>query len=68
MPDRFSTQQIGDILGVERWRIQRLFESGAVAEPMRFAGKRAIPGEMIPQIVDALRARGWLPKAEVPQQ
>jgi hypothetical protein len=58
----YSTRQVAEVLGVESWRIQRLFEDGTIAEPERFAGKRAIPPVLIPQIVDALRQRDWLPK------
>lgn len=60
----FTTREIGDILGTDEWRVRRLFEDGSLTEPARFAGKRAIPRELIPTIVDALRARGWLPDAE----
>jgi hypothetical protein len=62
MPSVFSTRDIADLLGVETWRVRRLFEDGTLPEPGRFAGKRAIPGETIPAIVDALRVRGWLPQ------
>jgi hypothetical protein len=61
MPRYLTTQQLADLLGVECWRVQRVFESGDVPEPARFAGKRAIPSELLPLIVDALRAHGWLP-------
>jgi len=61
MPAIFTTRELADLLGTDEWRIRRLFESGALAEPARFAGKRAIPRELIPTIVDLLRARGWLP-------
>ena len=63
MPSVFSTREIAELLGLPRsetWRVRRLFEDGSLPEPGRFAGKRAIPGLMIPDIVDALRARGWL--------
>jgi hypothetical protein len=40
------------------------YKTGEVAEPPRFAGRRAIPKSHIPQIVDALRERGWLPTCE----
>ena len=58
----FSTRDVADLLGTQEWRVRRLFEDGTLPEPGRFAGKRAIPREMIPAIVDALRARGWLPQ------
>ena len=65
MPQFFTTHELAELLGSETWRVRRLFEDGTLPEPGRFAGKRAIPRESIPQIVDALRNRGWLPKAEV---
>ena len=60
----YSTHNVADFLGVETWRIRRIFEDGTLPEPDRFAGKRAIPAELIPAIVDALRARGWLAAPE----
>jgi len=68
MPDFFSTREIASLLGIETWRVRRLFETGTIDEPPRFAGKRAIPRELIPPIVDALRDRGWLPAQSVPDQ
>ena len=59
----FSTRDIADLLGTQEWRVRRLFEDGTLPEPSRFAGKRAIPREMIPAIVDGLRGRGWLPQS-----
>ncbi|HVX15109.1 MAG TPA: hypothetical protein VHC22_28210 [Pirellulales bacterium] len=56
-----STREVADLLGIETWRVRRLFEDGTLPEPGRFAGKRAIEAAIIPRIVDALRARGWLP-------
>jgi len=55
-----SLGELADILSVQSWRIARLFELGVLPEPERIAGRRMIPKEMIPQIIDALRARGWL--------
>ena len=63
MGNVFSTREVAEILGTETWRVRRLFEDGTLAEPGRFAGKRTIPGSMIPAIVDALRTRGWLAQA-----
>lgn len=56
-----TTGELGDALGVQAWRIARLFEKQILREPPRVAGRRLIPKAMIPAIVDALRARGWLP-------
>jgi predicted site-specific integrase-resolvase len=60
----FSTREVAELLTVDTWRVRRLFEDGDLPEPSRFAGKRAIPREAIPQILDALRARGWLKQPE----
>jgi hypothetical protein len=60
----YSTREVAEFLGFppcETWRIRRLFEDGTFPEPGRFAGKRAIPSELVPQIVDECRRRGWLP-------
>jgi len=62
MQSYLTTRGLADLLGTQEWRVRRLFECGALAEPPRFAGKRIIRGEQIPTIVDALRARGWLPQ------
>lgn len=58
-----STGQIAEILGVEVWRVRRLFEDGTLEEPPRLAGKRAVPRELLPSIMDAMRVRGWLPQS-----
>ncbi|HEY1601472.1 MAG TPA: hypothetical protein VGG64_17860 [Pirellulales bacterium] len=60
MQKLFSTADIASTLGIETWRVRRLFEDGTLPEPERFAGRRAIPGEMLPKVIDALRERGWL--------
>ncbi len=57
----FTTREVADLLGTDEWRVRRLFETKALPETPRFAGKRAIPRETLPAIVDALRDRGWLP-------
>jgi hypothetical protein len=64
MENIYSTAQVAAILGCETWRVRRLFEDGTLPEPNRFAGKRAIQSSSVPMIVDALRARGWLPTEE----
>jgi len=56
-----TTREVADVLGTETWRVQRLFEEGHLPEPPRFAGRRVITPDLIPSIVDAMRARGWLP-------
>jgi hypothetical protein len=61
MPERqISTGLLGDELGVQGWRIARLFETGLVPEPPRVAGRRLIPESMVPEIVRALEEKGWL--------
>jgi hypothetical protein len=60
----FTTRELADLLHVDVWRIQRLFETGAVDEPSRFAGKRVISGDQIPSIVSNLRSRGWLSSSQ----
>lgn len=57
--------ELGDLLQVQAWRIARLFEDGDLPEPPRIAGRRAIPKEMIPKVIDALRARGWVKQSEL---
>lgn len=56
----FTCGELGDTLGVQAWRIARIFEVGIVDEPPRVGGRRLIPQALIPEIVDALRAKGWL--------
>ena len=69
MDSFFTTRQIADHISdsplidgaIREWQVRRLFEDSDLSEPGRFAGKRAISASDIPQIVAALRARGWLP-------
>ncbi|HVU88051.1 MAG TPA: hypothetical protein VHD36_12090 [Pirellulales bacterium] len=63
----FTTGQVAEFVGTDEWRVRRLFEDGTLPEPQKFGGKRAIPSDQIPAIVDALRARGWLREAEATQ-
>ena len=65
MATHLSTGDMAELLGTQTWRIRRLFEAGDIPDPPRIGLARAIPRESIPAIVDALRARGWLPDAEV---
>ena len=64
MPTIYTTRQVAELLCVDTWRVRRLFEDGTLPETERFAGKRTIPRELIPQIVDELRNRGWLPSGQ----
>jgi hypothetical protein len=59
-----SLGELADTLSVQSWRIARLFELGILPEPPRIGRQRCIPKAMVPQVVDALRARGWLPEPE----
>lgn len=61
MQTHFSTVAMGELLGTDAWRVRRLFERGILPDPPRIGRNRAIPATMIPQIVDALRDREWLP-------
>lgn len=60
MTQHYTTREVAEVLGTDEWRIRRLFQSGAIPEVQRFAGKRAIPPDRVAGIVDALRRRGWL--------
>ena len=60
----FTTTQAAVLLLAAKWQIQRVYERGDVPEPERFAGRRVIPREHIPLLVDALRSRGWLPSPD----
>lgn len=55
-----TTSQVAELLSIEPWRVQRLFEDGTLSEPEKFGGRRAIPATMLPLIMDALRRRRWL--------
>ena len=57
-----TTREVAELLGTDEWRVRRLFEDRQLSEPERFAGKRVIPRERIPEVLDGLRARGWLPQ------
>lgn len=64
MTDLLSTSEVARTFGVRTWQIQRLFEQGDLPEPQKFAGRRAIPRALLPQIVDALRRHDWLTTEE----
>ena len=65
----FTTRQIAEQVSRSRriegtvceWQVRRLFEEGDLPDPPRFSGKRLLTADQVPVIVDALRARGWLP-------
>ena len=56
-----SLGQLAGLLGVPSWRVARLFELRILPEVPRLGRQRAIPRTWIPQVIDALRARGWYP-------
>ena len=58
-----SLGELADLLSVQSWRIARLFELGILQEPQRVSGRRLIPKTMVPQVVDSLKSRGWLPES-----
>ena len=69
---RHNGRQTGPTLGateqeaeVALRRLMVQLEDGTLVEPSRFAGKRAIPRRLLPQIVDALRDRNWLPQPKM---
>ena len=62
-----SLGEVADLLSAQSWRIARLFELGVLPEPERVAGRRMIPREMVPEVAEALRNRGWLTKQFCPQ-
>ncbi len=57
-----STRDLADWLGIEEWRVRRVFEARLVPEPPRVGRNRAIPVQMIPLVIEALRTKGWLPE------
>jgi hypothetical protein len=59
MPEIITTTEAAKLLGVEPWRVRRLFELRVLVEPPRLGGQRAIPRSMIADIAVALRERGW---------
>lgn len=63
MGAQLTTGEVAELLGVEVWRIRRLYESGTLPEPARAGAYRLIPKADLPRVIDALRHRGWLPAA-----
>jgi hypothetical protein len=63
-PVRQSLHTTGDLaakLGVDPWRIRRIFEDGSLTEPTRICGRRMISADEVGAVVDELFRRGWLP-------
>jgi predicted site-specific integrase-resolvase len=59
-----TTGELAEELGVQGWRIARLFELGLLPEPPRCGGRRVIPEEMVPDIVALLEKKGVAPKGK----
>jgi hypothetical protein len=72
MPDFLTTRQAASAISndptargsVDEWQVRRLFEDGDLPEPQNFGGKRVINRDSLPEIIERLRARGWLPALE----
>lgn len=43
------------------WRVTRLFELRLFPDPPRVGGRRVIPESLQPQLIRAMRDRGWIP-------
>ncbi len=67
MPPLLTTRDVAALLGVDEWRVRRVYEDGTLPEPSRLGGIRVLTGADLPAIIDALRDRGWLRAAEVGQ-
>lgn len=70
MSGQNTTRRTAEIISAEfsvqvsEWQVRRLFEDGTLPEPPKFGGKRIIEASRLPEIVAAMRARGWLPQVE----
>ena len=62
MSDFLTTADVGEILAQPDWRIRRAVDS--LENIPRFGGRRAIPRDRLPEIIDVLRLRGWIQKPE----
>jgi len=60
IPSHFTTGELGDYLGVQSWKIARLFELEIIDEPARIGGRRLIPKNLVPVVIAALQERNWL--------
>ena len=60
-----TTREVAESLpGITEWQIRRCYELHLLPDPPRFGGKRAVPAEHFPLLVDALCKRGWLSEEE----
>jgi DNA-binding transcriptional MerR regulator len=52
--------EAADLLGVQSWRLRRLFERGLLGEPERVGRTRVVRREQLPRIREALEKAGYL--------
>ena len=58
----FTTSEVAQLLGIRPWQVRRCFEQHELPETAsRYRGARLIPGQRLPELVDALRRRRYLP-------
>jgi hypothetical protein len=60
MGELYSTSQVAQMLGIEEWKVRRLFEDHTLPEPPRISGRRLISQRYIQTIRRACQARRWL--------
>ena len=59
MSHDLTTGQVASMLSQPTWRICRVVD--AIGGATRFAGKRCIPRTLLPNIIQELDRRKWLP-------
>lgn len=64
-PDPLTTGQVADILGLQLWRVQHLFQRGLIPEPKRFGRYRVFSRADLPAIEAAARKAGYTLKPEL---
>lgn len=52
--------QVADNLGVQVWRVRRLYERGILPEPPRFQRSRLVRRDDLPAVKEALEKAGYL--------
>lgn len=62
--DAMALRPAAQLLGVEFWQIQRIFELGLLPQPARFGNVRVVTKSQLPEIRAALIKRGYLPAEE----
>lgn len=58
-PELLSTGQVAEILGMQTWRIQHMFDRGLTPEPRRFGRFRMFTRADVPVIEAAARKAGY---------